>query len=344
VKLAGRGLEEFLSASRPPVSPILIYGPDQGLVRERARVLMTKCVADLRDPFAVCEFTGAQLKQDPASLSDAACGLSLTGGNRVIWVREAGDSLTDTLQNLISGDIEIWPIVVEAGELAPRSSLRRFFETNAMSAAIACYADEGRGLERIISETLAGEGLQITREALSHLSHILGGDRLVIRGELEKLALYVGASTSPAKTVTDEDVLACIGDSSNTSLDSLVFAVADGNQAIIDVALAKSFAEGQNAVTIIRAVQRHLHRLHLIRGQVDAGMPLDAAMAALRPPVFYKWKDSFQRQARNWQGDRLGRALVLATECEIQCKTTGMPDQAVCSRALMRIAQGARSR
>jgi len=344
VKLAGRALEEFLRASQPSKNLVLVYGPDQGLVRERGKVLAGKCVDDLKDPFSVCEFTGSQLKGDPASLPDAAMALSLTGDNRVIWVRDANDSLTDSLKSIETSNTEAWPIIVEAGELIPRSSLRKFFETSKNAAAIACYADEGRGLERVITETLSGEGLRASPEAIAYLGDVLGGDRLVIRGELEKLALYIKGKDDGTTLVTGEDVQVCIGDSSSAPLDNLVYAVGNGEQAAIDTALTRAFAEGLNAIAIVRAIQRHFHRLHLVKGQAEQGATIDAAISGLRPPVFFKWKDAFQRQARIWSLERIATVLELATECEMQCKSTGMPAEILCNRTLMRIAQGARSR
>jgi len=344
MKLSGRGLDALLQAPQLSKNLVLLYGPDQGLVRERGKLLAGKCVADLKDPFSVCEFTGPQVKADPASLFDAATALSLTGENRVIWVTSATDTLTAALKPIETSQVEAWPIIVEAGELTPRSSLRKFFETSKTAASIACYADEGRGLERVIGETLAAEGLRANPEAIACLCSMLGGDRLVIRGELEKLALYVKSKDGGPGSVTGEDVLACIGDSSSTPLDNLVYAVADGNQAAVDAALSKAFAESLNAVAIIRAVQRHFHRLHLVNGQVERGATLDTAISALRPPVFFKRKDAFHRQAWIWPRERINTVLALATECETQCKSTGMPAEVLCQRALMRIAQAARRR
>ena len=344
MKLAGRALDEFLRAPRPPKNLVLIYGPDQGLVRERGMLLAGKCVDDIKDPFSVSEFTGAQIKGDPASLSDAAMALSLTGDNRVIWVRDGSDSLTDSLKSIDAGEIEAWPIIVEAGELSPRSSLRKFFETSKNAATIACYADEGRGLERVIVETLSGEGLRASPEAIGYLGDVLGGDRLIIRGELEKLALYVKGKDGGATVVNGEDVQVCIGDSSSAPLDNLVYAVGNGDQTAIDIALSRAFAEGLNAIAIVRAIQRHFHRLHFVKGMAKRGGSIDTAVSGLRPPVFFKWKDSFQRQAHMWSLERIASVLALATECEMQCKSTGMPAEILCNRTLMRIAQGARSR
>ncbi len=65
-------------------------------------------------------------------------------------------------------------------------------------------------------------------------------------------------------------------------------------------------------------------------------------MAALRPPVIFLFKDRFQAQMRCWPTARLAAAMELICEAELRCKTTGLPAEAVCGRALMRLAQAAR--
>ena len=55
-------------------------------------------------------------------------------------------------------------------------------------------------------------------------------------------------------------------------------------------------------------------------------------------------KATFQHQVRNWTPDKLNRALMLATENEVDSKTTGLPAEILCGRTLIRIAQAARRR
>jgi len=344
VKFTGKKLNDLLSQPKLAVRSVLLYGPDQGLVRERTKIVAQKCVANLDDPFSVTEFAGSSLKQNASPLTDAAFSMSLGGGDCVILVREAADVITDSLNYIFDQPTRCWPILIEAGDLTPRSSLRKLYESKADLAIIACYPEEGRALEAFIRDFLAGENLTIEPAALIFLAASLAGDRQIVRRELEKLALYSSAKDTAADRVTESDVVACIGDSSETSLDNLVYSVGDGNQAAIDQTLSKAFIEGISPVAAIRAIQRHFQRLHFIRGQIQAGSSLDQALNRLRPPVFFKRKDDFQRQARNWSSENLGRALQLATDSEIDSKTTGLPAEILCSRTLIRIAQAARRR
>lgn len=344
MKLTGKKLSDFLNQPKVNLASVLLYGPDQGLVRERGKALAAKCISNLEDPFSVSEFSGPQLKSDTTPLVDAAFSLSLAGGDCVIWLRDAPDFLAEHLSYIFDQSATSWPIIVEAGELNPRSALRKLYESGGNLGAIACYPEEGRVLEGFIKNYMAEEKLTIDPAAIAYLCASLAGDRQIVRRELEKLALYSTAKEQNAERVTEDDAIACVGDTSETSLDNLVYSVGDGNQQAIDKTLTKAFSEGINPVAAIRAIQRHFQRLHFVRGQMQNGGGVDQALTRLRPPVFFKRKEDFNRQVRNWSPDNLNRALMLATENEIDSKTTGLPAEILCSRTLMRIAQAARRR
>ena len=108
-------------------------------------------------------------------------------------------------------------------------------------------------------------------------------------------------------------------------------------------ALQRAYLEGTSPVGVLRAVQRHLQRLHFALGLVKKGEAEDRAIQALRPSVIFKLKARFKAQMGFWQNGRLADALGLATKAEIDCKSTGFPAAAGCHRALIRIAQAALS-
>ena len=93
MKLKPGEIEGFVR--KPPASlrAALIYGPDQGLVRERGKLLIQALVPDLDPTFNLVGLNAAQLGEDPARLNDEAASMSLMGGRRVVTVSNAGDRL-----------------------------------------------------------------------------------------------------------------------------------------------------------------------------------------------------------------------------------------------------------
>ena len=340
MKLNAGGIRAFLGKPDAAMRAVLLYGPDTGLVKERAEALTKTRVADLHDPFGVSELGAGDLKTDPARLADEAQALSLGGGGRVVRVRQATDGCSDAVRSFLELDTPAEAMVlIEAGELGPRSSLRKLFEGAANAVALPCYADGARDLADVVRQTLSKNNLTIGRDAMAALVQSLGADRGLTRGELEKLVLYKDSSGE----VTIEDVAAVVGDAAATSMDDVVNAAAVGDAGALDSALSKTLGEGANPVQVVRAAQRHFQRLHLAAGEMAKGKSAGDAMKALRPPVFFQNQDRFVHQLRLWPVTRLARAFELLTEAELGCKSTGLPAEAICGRALIQIAQAARS-
>ena len=333
-----RQVEGFLRRPAPEVRAVLLYGPDAGLVRERADALARTVCPDLADPFRIADLAAAALAADPARLGDEAAQISLMGGRRVVRVREAGDALTKLFERFLADPAGDALVVVEAGELPARSALRRAFEQAPAGAAIGCYPDSARDLAAVIREALAEHRVNASRDAVDFLVAHLGGDRLLTRAELEKLTLYAGDG---GRLGLDE-VRAVVADSAALSLDDAILAAAEGDAAALDRALARVFQEGESPVAVIRALLRHLQRLHLLTARVAAGASPDEAIRGARPPIFFKEQDSFRRQLQRWGDRRLRRALARAAEAEFRMKQTGLPAETICREALFAIAREAR--
>ncbi len=343
MKIASGDADAFARAPDPGTRAVLLYGPDNGLVRERADCLTRAVAEDLADPFRVAELTAGQVQDDPARLGDEAAALSLTGGRRVVRLRDAGDALAEPLAGFLAEPLGDSLIVVEGGDLPARSSLRKLFEGAANGAALPCYRDDSRALMKLIRETLSGSGLEISPEALDFLAANLGGDRQLTRRELEKLLLYKApdGATPQGRRVELADALACVGDSAALTLDDLAFALADGDLAGLERSMQRSLAEGAAPITLLRAAARHLLRLHIVVGMVATGASAEDALRRLRPPVFWKVKARFVAQAGRWTSERLARALTRLIEAESEAKRSGAPSDALVARALLEVAANA---
>lgn len=342
MKVPPRQIAAFLKRPDPSARAILVYGPDTGLVRERAEVLARTVLERLDDPFRVAELVASALADDPARLADEAAAISFTGGRRVVRVREAGDRHTEVFREFFRTTPGEALVVVEAGDLGPRSSLRRLFETAPAGAALPCYADNEATLAGLVRTVLGEHDLTIEADALEHLVRNLGGDRQVSRRELEKLVLYM-ASEGPNATVRLADVQACVGDGAAVGLEDVAFAAAGGDAATLDRALSRCFDGGESPVAVLRAAAGHLQRLQLARALHDSGDSVEAALKALKPPVFFKRGPAFKAQLGAWTTAHLAAAIEIITEAELYCKTTGMPAAAICRQALFRISANARA-
>ncbi|GEQ97537.1 DNA polymerase III subunit delta [Iodidimonas gelatinilytica] len=320
---------------------VLLYGPDEGLIRERTEAIGKQVVADLTDPFRVVRLGGDQLKATPSLLADELAAFSMTGGRRLVRLDGASDSMAPSIAEALSAGGDSL-LLVTADGLGAGSKLRKMFEAEKHLLAIACYADEGRDLLDLVHRTLEEAKIRPAPDAVTWLASHLGSDRMITRNELDKLILYKGADED--RTLSLADARACVGDGAAMTLSQIAEAVTGGEVGRLDRLIEKAYITGENPIAILRVLQSRLTRLHLVRGHMAQG--LDAAQAAskLAPPVFFKERDGFLRDVRRWPENRLKAALDLALETELMCKSTGQPAQTLTARLCLRLAASVQGR
>ncbi|MGD0191553.1 MAG: DNA polymerase III subunit delta [Rhizomicrobium sp.] len=324
-------------AARPPADLVaaLLYGPDQGLVRERADRLAATVCADLRDPFRVSELDEAGISSDHARLADEAAALSMTGGRRVVRVRSAGNALAGIFESLLDTSGGGALVVVEAGDLPKGSSLREVFEDAKNAAAIACYPDSADGLAQLLHNALKADGVRISDDALDVAVSLLGADRAMTRQQIEKLALYARGFDR----LEIRDVRAVMGDEAEARIEEVCDAAGEGDWAKLDRALERLWSENTSPIAVVRVAMAHFQRLALVRTGQDVETVLKR-----RPAIHFSRAVSFRAQAKRWSEARLQETLDLLLETEALCKTTAVPAEAACARAFFTVAAWAKLR
>ena len=342
MKIEPRQAEAFLKKPDPRIRGVVIYGNDDGLVAERAVALAKAVCPDLNDPFRVVDISGDVLKHDPARLADEFGALSMLGGRRVIRVRPAGEESVAALENLVAATAGDALIVVEGGNLTPRSGLRALAETEACLAAMPCYMDNEAALEGLVESAARAQGLAVEADALGWIVERLGGDRGQTRSEIDKLLLY--KASDPAKTITLADAVDILGDTAAIGIDDVIAATFDGELVALDRALDRVFSEGGHPVQLVRSLQRHADQLHLVSAHAGKGGNLEGAMFKARGlPRGGPVRQRFERHLRAWHLPRLGASLQAILKAEIECKSTGLPDEAIARRLCLALASSARS-
>src|SRR5271167_4633721 len=183
VALRGRDIDAYLARPDAGRPIILLYGPDAGLVRERADALLKSAVDDINDPFSLVRLDGDELSAEPSRLVDEALTVPLFGGRRAIRVRAGSRSFASGVDTLADMPLKDCRVVIEAGDLRPESPLRKACERAKTAVAIGCYPDGERDLAKLIDEELRAANLSITADARATLVTLLGGDRQASRNE-----------------------------------------------------------------------------------------------------------------------------------------------------------------
>lgn len=328
-KLKAHEVDGYLSRSTLGHKIILIYGPDRGLVSERSKSAAILTKVALEDPFSVIRLEASAIQADPARLADEALTVSMFGGDRLVWIKDAGNEkgLVDSLKLLTVNPPDAATILIEADDLKPTSALRSLCENAASAIALPCYADDVRAVDALIDRELSKDQLSISLDARNLLKSSLGGDRLASRSEIEKLVLY----SRGQKRIEVADVRAAIGDVSATTIDQLVDGVLIGDVAAFDAAYTSLLTKGTALQAILAGVTRQLSALMEQRFGMDRdGKTATAAVAAAKPPVFFTRKPVVERILTSTETASLMSFLSRLQSAVLESrKQAGLADQIV---------------
>ena len=313
---------------------ILLHGADDGLIRERGAALTKLIAGSLTDPFQVVE-----LERDGwPRLADEMTAISMMGGRRAVRVRDATDAIFDALKTALktAGDALI---ILEAPDLG-RGKLRPFMEAGKDTASLACYPEEGRALQETVRSILGECGVSAESDAIGWLAEALGGNRALLRTELEKLALLAGAGGR----VDLDTARQCAGDAAGASADSGLLAATIGDVEAADAEMERAMAEGLAAIAVIRMAIAHLQKLHQARLRMADGLSAADALRGARPPVFFKLMGGMVSSLALWPAEALTRAIEEARQVEMACKRTGARQELLARRFVGALARQSQSR
>src|SRR6516225_8758895 len=305
VALRGKDIDSFLARPDPGRPIILLYGPDAGLVRERADALLASAVDDPNDPFSLVKLDGDELAAEPSRLVDEAMTVPLFGGRRAIRVRAGSRSFASGVDTLADTPLKDCRVVIEAGDLRPESPLRKACEKARTAVAIGCYPDTERDLAKLIEDELRIANLRIAPDARASLMALLGGDRQASRNELRKLTLFALGEGE----VTLDHVMAVVADASELKLDPIVDGAFAGKPELVESEFAKAMVGGTYPGTIILSAQRQAAWLHRSALAVAEGTPPATLFDSGFPRLHFSRRPTVEIALRNLSPPRLAAII-----------------------------------
>lgn len=314
----------------------LIYGPDSGLVSERARELSKKTNVDLSDDFSVIKLEASEISSDPGRLADEISSIGLFGGDRLIWIKNAGGDkkLPDAVSAVLNEVPDSVTLIIEAGDLKKSSPLRKMIEKASPALAIPCYADDGRALQTLIDQELSAAKLRIEIDARQLLLSFLGGDRLASRGELQKLTLYCQRQ----QNITIEDVTNAIGDASAISVDETVDAILTGNINDLDKSFSKIIVSKTPIFLVLRSCLVQLQQLDIMRSEIEMNKKqAGQVMTEMGRFIHFKRKPAFEKALRKWTCSKLRSEMDRLAHTILETRKNSALEESIARQALMRV-------
>ncbi|WP_349436480.1 DNA polymerase III subunit delta [Pararhizobium sp. A13] len=314
----------------------LVYGPDRGLVSERAGQIAAKSGVALDDPFSLIKLDGSDLQQSPGRLLDEVNTIGLFGGEKLVWIRAAGTekTLVDSFSALSQQPPDGSYVIIEAGDLKKGTGVRKIGETARSVISVACYSDDARALNSLIDQELGQEGLRITPAARERLNEALGGDRIASRNEIRKLALYCRG----LGMIEEGHVSEIVGDASGVSVDDAIDAVLKGDVDGLQHAIRKITASKTAIFLVLQACLRQFQLLDLMRAEMDDKRQQPAQIVAtMGRHIHFRRKPLVEAALKTWTLPAIRRELGRLQTAIFQSRARQSLEESIAMQTLLAI-------
>ena len=306
----------------------LVYGPDTGLVSERAEALAKHFSAG-RGETEIVRLDERDIADDASRIEVEFRTIPMFATRKVVRVGMGARLDVPTLKALLEMQSEA-ALIIEAGNLRPDSALRKLFEGRKDAASLPCYS-ESSNVVSLIDEVLKEAGLQIDGDTKAYLIARLGADQALSRAEVAKLALYA----SGRGRVSIDDIEAIVGDAAEIALENFVYQVSGGDAKAALRELDRLSAAGTGAASALAALGRHFTQLHRLAAAQAEGGNVQQTLRTLRPPPNFKRVDAFTAHARRWGGGRLLQSLPLIQDAVRRTRLSPDLEDALAARLVL---------
>ena len=334
LKLKAAEAKAFTAKPDLSLGAILVYGPDPLLVSYGRDMILQNLLARETDTGHERIATD-QLRRIPDALLTMIKAQGFFAGRQVISVEAANDLACEATKRALDGraDDDGW-LLLSAGQLRPKSKLRKLFESHKRAMAVPIY--DLSFSPREVRELLDKAHLKkIDADAMKDLETL--GRNLapqMFLQTVEKLRLYKRDQENDR--VQTSDIEACTAREDDRSLDDLIADLVAQRTRRISPALRQVYARGQNPVALLIRAQREFRAIFSAASHPEGPI---SGVATLRPPVFGPRREQMIRHVSKWGVIGAGGALrnLLSVDRIVRSEAK-VPAQAAVERAFLRIS------
>ena len=315
----------------------LIYGPNEGLVRENIEIIFKNFSKG-----ADCErvnISGKQLDDSATILNDEISSISLFSEKKFVILESTKEKHVSLIEDALSLDFKNTCMVLKQDNLTKSSNIRKLYEKSKNHFSLACYDDDIKVLSSLLENFQKEHNVAFDSDVKSFLLNNLSNDRMVIKNELEKILLSLSKDD---QKLDIEKLKFILHDSAHTDFQQINNSILFGNTEKGSKSLEKLFNLGTNPVAILKSFNNYIMRIRLTQVELSKGKSFDEAIKILRPPVFWKEKSDFKRHCLMWPANVIENIINEVLSSEIKCMTNNIIAKEQCEKTLFGISSAAK--
>ena len=290
----------------------LLYGKNEGLQNEIIQTQFLKSFEGQIDKYDETEF----LKNNEIIITELL-SKSFFESKKILIISRTSDKITKVFEEIEERDMTDVKIIFKSGILEKKSKLRNYFEKNSNLVTIPFYEDNVRSLSSIIISFISKHNIKISRESVNLLVNRAGGDRKNLKIELDKILNYSHSNNK----IEFEHIQKLTNLAENYGVNELADSCLGRNRKNISKILNENNYSDDDCILILRTLLAKSKRLLTIIKKYKETENLDNAISSMRPPIFWKEKESVKKQAITWKIDELKNRIYKISEIEFLVKT-----------------------
>ena len=292
----------------------LLFGPDQSGIAYNASLIEKGLIES--EEASVVRISFKEIKDNIGALSDHLNAQSLFGEKTIVALSDVPTSTGKHFLDFIKTKSWHNRLILISEDLKPAAALRKLGEADNEILTIACYKEDSRQIEGFIATLVKDNGYHLDVGVASEIARVLPTNKMLITNELEKLMLY----KLDEKRIVLDDVIEVLSEGKELELDNLCVALALKKAPLLKQELERAEHDEISPIMILRVLQKYLVRLKDIVSAKEKGASVEAYIAKLIPPVFFKAKDNLVLVAKKLSYQQVLELLDAATKLELDVK------------------------
>ena len=288
----------------------LFYGENLGLIND-----FKKLIIESNKNTTIIRLNEEEVLKKDVILFREISNSSLFEEKKAIFIDQVGDKILNQIIEIenISTDIKIY---LFAGVLEKKSKLRNYFEKSDQCVAVACYQDNEIGIKKIITSELKGyQGL--TPHNINLIAENVLMDRAKLKNELDKIKIFF-----EKKIIETEKLEILLNLKVNDDFNILKDEALLGNKNNTNKLLSETYLENEKNILYLNIINQRFAKLYEIRSKTNVN--IESFVNSLKPPIFWKDKPNFTKQALKWNTDKIRQIQKKTYQLEMDFKTNSL--------------------
>jgi DNA polymerase-3 subunit delta len=253
--------------------------------------------------------------------------ISLFDENKIYFINQVNDKILDAIK-IIEPKIDSQKFYLMSESLDKRSKIRNYFEQSNNCGVVACYIDNEISFKKIIIERLKNyKG--VTTENINLISDKCNLNRDKLNNELDKIYTFF-----LEKNIDRNKLEILLDNKINNDFSLLKDEAFNGNRIETNKLLSDTIIDSEKNILYLNIINQRLLKLNEIFkaiGQIN----LEKAVDMLKPPIFWKDKPAFLKQAKKWNMNKIKKILNKTYSLELEIKSNSVVNKNILLKKLL---------